>query len=193
MLPSLCESYFHDIAFSGRDHHGVCPRLPLELTEIRAHDLDRQVTERQVEGACIGHVGQEEAHHLSAFHRQLIIGLSINKEDVPESPHQSVSGVFLAKRKETVLGDEKVVQHEDLFSVDRIEVGRARGPDQQVAVESEVLLDVLPVVWVVPVDSGISKENPILECIPGLYRVLRHPGHTIERIIETHAVPVDGR
>ena len=62
-----------------------------------------------------------------------------------------------------------------------------------VAVEAEVLLDVLAHVWVIPVDAGVGEAKVIGEALARGDGTLGHVGHAIVRVVEPDAVPVHRR
>ena len=90
-----------------------------------------------------------------------------------------------------MLRDEEIVEHQHLFSVHFVEE-RLRGRSHQhVAVQAEVLRDVLTMVGVIPVNAGVPEEDAVLKALSGRDRVLRDPGHTVVAVLEPDAVPVD--
>src|SRR5262245_33790337 len=72
------------------------------------------------------------------------------------------------------------------------EVVWARRSYEHVAVETQLLLDVLPHVRVIPVNAGVGKPYLIREAAAWRHRQLRHVRDAVEPVVETHAVPVHG-
>src|SRR5512145_1179495 len=71
--------------------------------------------------------------------------------------------------------------------------GEGECTDQQVAVETELLLDVFADMRVIPIDARIWKAHAVGERATRRYRGLREIGHTVELVVEPDAVPVHGR
>ena len=90
----------------------------------------------------------------------------------------------------TLRVDEEIIEDKDLFLVDRTVVTGWTWIDQKVSVEAELLHDVFPVVWVVPVDPGIGEVDLVAEGPILFYWVLCQSRHTVEAIVDADAVPV---
>ena len=195
VLPRRGVLDLHDVALGRRERHRVHPGLPLELREVGAHDLDpvgSRFAEREVEGAGVRDVGQEEPDDLAPVEFESVLGFPVHEEQVPETAHQRMGGPLRAPGEESaVVGDQQIVEHEDLLAVDGGVPRVGRRLDQHVSVEPEVLLDLLAVVRVVPVEAGVREEDPVLETAAGGHRVLGEVGHPVEGVVEAHAVPVD--
>ena len=87
---------------------------------------------------------------------------------------------------------QQIVEHQDRFAVGWAEIVGVARVDPNVAVQAEVLLDVLAVMRVVPVDSGVGEVDAVSEAVARLYRVLRHAGHAVVPIVQADAMPVNG-
>ena len=61
---------------------------------------------------------------------------------------------------------------------------------QQVAVEPQVLLDVLAHVRVIPVDAGVGEAKPVGELAAGRDRSLGEARDAVEAVVQPDAVPV---
>ena len=91
------------------------------------------------------------------------------------------------------LGDQQVVEHQHLFAIGGREVVWLARLHQQVAVEAEVLQDVLAMMRVIPVDAGIGEMHLVVERLAGRDRLLGDMRHPVEAIVQAQAVPVDRR
>src|SRR5687767_13995612 len=92
-----------------------------------------------------------------------------------------------AVRDESVLADQDVVEEEELLAVYR---GERVTAHHDVPGETEVLLDVLAHVRVIPVNAGVGKSNAIVERLAWLHGLLAHVRHAVEAMVEPDAVPV---
>ena len=147
--------------------------------------------ERQVERARIGHVGQVEAHDLAGFDRELVVRLAVDEHEVAEAPHERVGRALFAKWHDLVARHQKVVEHDDLFSVcRRVVVGMAR-LHQHVPVEAQVLQHVLAMMRMIPIDARVLEEDLVAERLAWLDRLLGDAGHAVGGVVEAEAVPVD--
>ena len=151
-----------------------------------------RLAEGQVEGPRVRDVREEEADDLAPVEIQFVVGLAVHEKQVAEAPHQRVGGPLLPPgEKPPVVGDQEIVEHEDLLPVHRCVPLAGRRLDQHVSVEPEVLLHFLAVVGVVPVEAGIREEDPVFEAPAGGHRVLGQVGYPVEGVVEAHPVPVD--
>ena len=165
----------------------------MELADVGAHHLHLGSSQHEVVRARVRDVGEHEANHFSQLDRQPVIRLSIDQEDISKPAHQGEVRSFLAERHKLTAVQEQVVENQHLFAVDRVVVVRVGGLHQHVAVETELLLDVLPDMRVVPIDPGIRETHLVHERLAGEHRVLSHTGYPVEPVVQPDPVPVDGR
>jgi hypothetical protein len=67
-----------------------------------------------------------------------------------------------------------------------------RRPNEHVAVEPQILLDVLSVMRMIPVDPRVLEADAVDETAARLDRILGHPRNAIVPVLDTDTVPVDG-
>ena len=139
------------------------PLLPRVRPDIRAHDLHPRAGKREVEGPGVRGVGQIEAHHLAALDGQPVVRLAVHQKRLAEAAHQRVGGRLPAQRHQAIVAEQNVVEHQHRFTVGRAVLLTGVGAHQQVAVEAQLLLDVLAHVGVIPVDAGVGKAKPVGE------------------------------
>jgi hypothetical protein len=62
----------------------------------------------------------------------------------------------------------------------------------QIAVKAEILQHVFTMVRVVPVDAWVAEEDAVVERFARCDWILREMWDTVEAIVESQAVPMDG-
>src|SRR5262249_44546972 len=144
-----------------------------------------------VERPGVGDIGEVEPNDLAARGGEMIARLSVHEENVPEAAHQRVGADVAAKRNQPLVTEKQIVEDQRLFPVGGAERVRALRTDEQIAIEPEILLDVLPDVRMVPVDPRVAKTNLIGEAAARLDRILSDPGRSVAPIVQPNAVPVN--
>ncbi len=191
-LTRLVKLDLDHIALGGCDHDAVDPLLTLELADVGSHDLCTRAPKHHVERSGIRHVGDIEPNDLTAVNFQVIVGRPIDKHHVPEPPHEGMTRRRIAPRDRPLPVHEDVVENDHFFPVHAAVVVNLGWRNQHVAVKTEVLLKVLPHVWVVPVDTGIAEIEFIGERLADKHRCLCDIGHAVKPVVEPQAVPVHG-
>ena len=118
---------------------------------------------------------------------------SADHHDVPESPHERVGRSAVTPRQGSLIVHEHVVQDENLLPVRRPVILWIGGGDEQVSEETQVLLNVLPHMRVVPVHARIGHVDLVGEAVASLDGGLGYPGDSVVAVVEAHAMPVDRR
>ena len=184
------EARFDHVALGGREHHALGPLLALEQPTVGTDDLQPRAAQREIVGPRVRGVGEKEAHYLAAPYAEPVVGLPVHEEHVPETAHQGVARGLVPERQQPVGVREQVVQHEDDLPVYGVEVVRARRAHQQVAVQPEVLLGILPQMGMVPIEPRVAKMHPVAEPPARRHGALGHARHAVRGILEPDAVPV---
>src|SRR5688572_21578064 len=84
------ETYRHDVALRGSDHHALDPCFALVVPDIASRELHARTGKRDVECPRVGRVGEKEPHDLTVPNGQLIPRLAVDEEHVSEPPHERV-------------------------------------------------------------------------------------------------------
>src|SRR6266511_2370633 len=180
----MLKAYIDYIALGWCDHHTPDPSLALEWASIRGDELHARAGKREIERACVRHVREIEAHNLTATHRQPIPRLTVYQHHVAKPPHQRMGRCFQPERNEASIADQKILQHQDLFSIGG-DV-RAGLPHENVAIQAERLLDVFANVRMVPENPGIRELQFVCERVA-------YPFDSVERVLEPYAMPMNAR
>ena len=190
--PGRFEQHVDDVTLRRRDDDALHPLLALELADVRSDDLYPGVAERHVEGARVGHVGEKEANDLAALHIDGVVGGAVDQHDVAEATHQGVGRRAGTEGHQPVVVDQNVIERDHLFAMRRSVVVGVRRRHHDVSVQTEVLLDVLTHMWVVPVDSGVSEVHLVAKALARPDGRLGDVRNAIEAVVETQAMPVHG-
>ena len=166
-LAGCVEPGLDHVTLRRRDEHTLDPLLPLELADVGAHHLHPCVTKNHVVGTGVRDVREQEPDNLTSFDAQVIIWLAVEQEEVAESSHETEVAGFLAERHDLFPIHEEIVEYQDFFSIDRIVIVGIRRLDEHVPIQAQLLLDVLPNVRMIPINTGIRKMNLIDEAPAG--------------------------
>ena len=191
VFAGLPEIDFDDVTLGRSDGDALHHLLALEAPDVSAYQLHRRATEGEVEGARVRHVGQKEAYDFAPRHSQPVLRLAVHEQQVAEAAQQRLRRPLLAVGEDAPLVQQQVVQDQHLLAVHRVEVVGRWVPHHDVAVKTQILLDLAAHVRVVPVDARIRKVHFVQKAFPRFHRFLRDGGHAIEAVVHTHAVPVD--
>ena len=108
-----------------------------------ARPLHSCARKREVQRAGVGGVGQEEPDYFAPLDAEPIARFPVHQQNVAEPAHQRVSGRLLPEWHHSSVRNQQVVEHQDRLAVDRPVPATITAPHQQVAVETQFLLDVL--------------------------------------------------
>ena len=189
-LACLVESHVHDVALGGSNYHAADPFILLVRTQIGADQLHPSVGEGKIHHPGVGSVGKKEADDLAPFEPQVVVGLAVYQEHVAEATHQRMSRRVPPQRHHSGVGHQDIVQHQHGLLVYPFQGPRVRA-NQQVPIETQLLLKVLSHVRVIPVDPRVGKAQVIDQLGAGLDRPLSQPRCPIVRIVQPNSVPVN--
>ena len=78
--------------------------------------MGARLAEGQVEGAGVRNVREEEADDFAPVEIQFVVGLAVHEQQVAEAAHERVGGALRTPGEQpTVVGDQEIVEHEDLL------------------------------------------------------------------------------
>src|SRR2546423_14380077 len=141
-LAGAVKAHVDHVSLSGGNDDARRPYLTLELARIRRDDLHSRVAEGKVVDPRVRDISEVKAHNIAAPYAQRVARLAIDEEGVTPSAHENVRRCLRAVRQQPFLVDEKVVQSEHFLAVHRWQPSFVRRHDENVAVKTEVLLDV---------------------------------------------------
>src|SRR3989338_3072703 len=134
----------------------------------------------EVEGSCICRICQVKSYSFAFFNVEPVICLAVEKHFVAKSPHHCESGKIIVERLNIISLHFYVIKKKRNFIVNFVEIILVLWLNKYVAIQSEFLLQILPHMGMIPIDSLIRQLDFVKKAFSRLDGLLANVNHSVE-------------
>jgi hypothetical protein len=156
-VPDGVEKDVDDHSLRRRDKHFVHKRLAFVPTTVTTDELCARATNGEVENPRVRRIDKKQADDFSTPRLAGELELTIDKQDVPETPHRGERRHRPKEGRDLAVFDKEIVQRDGHLPVGRRPVRRVGRLYDNGAVQSQLLRIIFTEVRVVPIATWIRK------------------------------------
>ncbi len=172
IAPRAWEQHLNHCPFRWAQGHAVRPRFSFVCAAVGADKLCLRAAYREPERPGVRGIRDVETDDLSPIRLERVVLFSVHEEDVPVTAHEGAVGAVFIQTDLTFL-NEDVVKKEWYLAVHGIPIRLVGRHHQEVAVQTQFLLVILPDMRVIPIYARVRELQLIHKGFAWLHFFLR--------------------